>query len=476
MSLSSSDLVKRTVPLTTTQRAGLILAAIVLIVPMLINMPGLSLEGRRVFGIFLMAVVLWITEAIPLHATAAVIILLEILFISDQSPLPQSGDSPAPHKLFFETLASPILMLFLGGFVLADCSAKYALDKNLARVLLAPFGKKPAMIMLGLMLITAILSMFMSNTATTATMMAVVIPVVAQLPPNDKMRTGLVLAIPVAANVGGMGTPIGTPPNAIAVGALALNGVRIGFVTWMMMMVPYMIIVLITAWSILKVAFRTNVSEMSVRIDTKFDKSVGAWIFYITFVITIGLWLTEKLHGFSSSVVGFLPVTVLLATRVFSTRDLQSVQWHVLWLVAGGIALGVGVGQTGLDVYLISLVAWNELGSFLLGTVLVFVALVFGTLMSHSATANLLVPLAMSLSVSSAVAIDPVLAAVFVAAGASLAMALPISTPPNAIAVSTGMVETKHMAPIGIVLGLFGALLFITSAGWFWGMLGVLNK
>ncbi|MCP4247780.1 MAG: SLC13/DASS family transporter, partial [bacterium] len=149
---------------------GLALGLFALVFPWFLNLDGLSEPGHRILGVFLMAIVLWVTEAIPLYATAALIIFLQILFISDQAlwDLP-SGFDPPTSASYFATLAHPVLMLFLGGFFLAEGAARYRLDRNLARILLRPFGDSPRMIVLGLMVITALFSMFMSNTATTAT-------------------------------------------------------------------------------------------------------------------------------------------------------------------------------------------------------------------------------------------------------------------------------------------------------------------
>lgn len=453
---------------------GLAVAAAVFAVPWFFEFPGLSTEGHRLFSIFLAAVVLWITEAVPLHATATVIILLEILLISDKSLLPTGEDFNAPsYSAFFATLSAPVLMLFLGGFFLAHGAAKYDLDRNMARVLLKPFGTSARMILLGLIMITAVFSMFMSNTATTATMMAVVLPVMSQLPPGDRMRTGLALCIPVAANVGGMGTPIGTPPNAIAIGALSQVHVSVNFLQWIMMLGPFVLVILLAVWLLLGWFYGFKGKTIELSIDSKFDTSRPAVIFYCTFAGTIALWLTSGLHGVSSNIIGFVPVVVLLCTRVFSAKDMQSIHWHVLWLVAGGIALGKGVGDTGLDAWLLGLIHWESMSSVVIVAMLSLVALVLSTVISNSATANLIVPLAMTLTTSGAVGISPVVAAVFVAAGSSLAMALPISTPPNAVAMSTGAVKTRDMAIIGILVGGFGWGLFLLCGQWFFNLLGV---
>ncbi len=462
--------------MTRGRWAGLAVAVLMFAIPWFVHFDGLSVEGHRVFSIFLAAVVLWITEAVPLHATATIIILLEVLLVSDKGILPApEGFTPPPYKDFFATLAAPVLMLFLGGFFLAHGAAKYDLDRNLARVLLKPFGTSSRMILLGLIGITAVFSMFMSNTATTATMMAVVLPVMSQLPPGDRMRTGLALCIPVAANIGGMGTPIGTPPNAIAIGALAQADISVGFVQWMLMLVPFVVVILAVVWLLIGWIYRFGGKTIELSIDSTFNTSRPAKIFYFTFAATIVLWLTSGLHGISSNIVGFFPVVILLCTRVFSSKDLQSIQWHVLWLVAGGIALGAGVGKTGVDDWLLGLIQWDQMSSVVIIAMLSMVALVLSTVISNSATANLIVPLAMTLASSGSVGISPVIAAVFVAAGSSLAMALPISTPPNAVAMSTGAVKTRDMALVGILIGGLGWALFLVFGQWIWNALGVLT-
>lgn len=468
---------KKAAGLSPVRLIGLLAAAALFAVPWLLECEGLSGPGHRVFAIFLMAVVLWVTEAIPLHATAALIILLNILLVSNVAMIPLPKDfAPPAYQSFFYALANPVLMLFLGGFFLADGAAKYGLDKNLARILLKPFGTKPNRIVLGLMLIAAIFSMFMSNTATTATLMAVVLPVAAGLPAGDKARIALVLCIPFAANIGGMGTPVGTPPNAIALGALNKAGLNISFIEWMFMVMPFMLMLLGATWWILTRLFKSTATSISIDIRSTFDRSLQARLFYVVAGATILLWFTEPLHGIQSSIVGFVPVVVMLATRLISDKEFHSMQWSVLWLVAGGIALGDGVAKTGLDKWLIALVDWEGMSPGLIAAAMGAAALLFSTIISNSATANLLVPIGISLASSPSVAISPLSIGIFIALGSSLAMALPISTPPNAIAYATGAVKTKDMALAGGLVALVGLPIFIWLAPWFWTITGLMNQ
>ena len=202
-------------PADMARATAVLIALAVAAAPLLVPVADLEPEGRRMLAVFGVAVVLWVTEAVPLHATAVLIIGAEVALISDEAVVASSaGFEPEPFARYYGALAHPVIVLFLGGFFLADSAAKVDLDRNLAGVLLRPFARSNTALLAGLMAITALLSMFMSNSATTAAMMAVVVPVTLSLDPGDPFRKALVLAIPVAANIGGLGTPVGTPANA----------------------------------------------------------------------------------------------------------------------------------------------------------------------------------------------------------------------------------------------------------------------
>ncbi|QPK82117.1 SLC13/DASS family transporter [Schaalia sp. ZJ405] len=449
---------------------GQVGAAIAVVTFLFVELPGLDPAGSRMFGIFLAAILLWVTEAIPLFATAALVMLLEVLFVSDKAILAVAEDAPA-YTTFFGALANPVIILFLGGFMLADGAAKYKVDRALSAVLLKPFLGNPRLTVMGIMLITALMSMFMSNTATTATMFAVMMPVILGLP-EGKARTGIALSIPVAANVGGMGTPVGTPPNAIALGALDTIGMSISFLDWMLAAVPLMLVVLAVSWVF--ISWRYIPGDVPFVVDTsaKFDTSRNATIFYVTAVITVILWMTEAIHGLSSNVVGFIPVVVLLVLKVMTGDDLKTLDWPVLWLVAGGIALGSGVGSTGLDTWLLGSIEWEAIPAVLLLLVLALVGWVTSNVISHSASANLLIPMGIGLATT----VDSSTAeiAIVLALGCSLGMCLPISTPPNAIAYSTGTTPTKEMTIVGLVVGVVGVILLALVAPLTWGALGII--
>lgn len=467
------------------QVIGLVLAVTGLFLPQMIQFPGLSPAAGRMLGIFIMAVTLWITEAVPMHATAVLVILLEILCLSDGAifKLADTNYKPMPVATLFASLSHPVIILFLGGFFLADGACKFGLDKSLSALVLRPFGTRPKMVLLGLMLITAIFSMFMSNTATTATMMTVALPVMAMLPKGDRFRAAIALSIPVAANIGGIGTPIGTPPNAIALAALSAQKVPgiPTFMQWTMGATPFMLVFLAIGWTTLVMLFPCKEKEIKLDLSAKFDKSGPAMIFYATFLATVVLWMTEELQKYlfgvklDSNIVGFIPVVVLLCTKVFTVKDLQSLEWHVLWLVAGGIALGVGIDKTGMGAWFVGLFSWDKMNPFTLVALLTAAALFVGTFISHSATTNLLVPLVIPLAMSKGVKVDVVAAAIFVAIGSSLAMALPISTPPNAIAFATGEVKQKDMAIVGAIIGVLGWTIFVLLGPLVWRAMGIIK-
>ncbi|MDO5501835.1 MAG: DASS family sodium-coupled anion symporter [Actinomycetia bacterium] len=456
--------------LNPLQRIGLVLAVLIPPIPLLLDVPGLEPVGERMLAIFLLAIILWVCETVPLVATAVLVIFLEVLLISDQALLPVPDDVPTAAS-FYASLANPVIILFLGGFLIADAAAKYGLDRNLAAVVLRPFQESGRKTVLGLMLITASLSLFMSNTATTATMFAVLLPVLMALP-KGVGRTGFALCIPVAANIGGIATPVGSPPNAIALAALNERGHTITFLGWMIAALPVMLILLAVAWWLITRLFVPRELAVELDLDARFDVSPKAVVFYVVAGLTVLLWLTEPVHGIPATTVGFLPVVILLLTQVMSGEDIKVLQWPVLWLVAGGIALGAGVAASGLDDWLIGLVSWSALPTSLILVVLAGIALILGTTISNSATANLIIPIAMGLALT--VGLDPTVVAVVLALVCGLGMALPISTPPNAIAYATGEVSTGQMATVGGVIGVLGLVLLTVVMPTVWSWMGVL--
>lgn len=389
--------------------------------------------------------------------------------------------SVTKQRSVFATFADPIIILFLGGFFLADAATKYRLDINLARVLLKPFGTNPKFVLLGLMSVTAIFSMFMSNTATAAMMLALLTPVLALFKPEDRGRAAFALCIPVGANVGGIGTPIGTPPNAIALKAMQDMGLDVSFGKWMAFGIPFVIIMLLVGWLILIKMFPISQPslDLSKELKGKFLKTPKAIVVYATFIITILMWIIPKeYHGLDANTVAIIPIAVFSVTGVISKKDLKSMSWDVLWLVAGGFALGVALSETNLAKDMISAIPFGEWNSTVLLIGASCICLFMATFMSHTATAALLVPILAGvagamLATGSMDNPGAVALLVTVAFASSLGMALPISTPPNAMAYATGLVEQKGMAISGTILCILGLVITIVmmtllgSAGFF---------
>lgn len=427
---------------------------------------ALTVTQQRTIAIFAFAALMWMFEIIPNWTTSLLVIVLSLLTISNKGLgflcTPEAGEL-VNYKSIMAAFADPVIMLFLGGFVLAIMASKYGLDLTLAKFLLKPFGKKPKFILLGFLLVIAVFSMFMSNTATAAMMLAFLAPVLKTLPDSEKGKTGLALSIPVAANLGGIGTPIGTPPNAIAIGALENAGYSIPFVTWMSRMVPFVIIMLLFAWVLLLVLFPFKSKEIVLELPENKKKTdwrtVTVWV---TFIGTILLWVTESVTGINSNITALIPLGVLTCTGIFTKEDIKEINWSVLWLVAGGFALGTCLNETGLAKTIIGAIDFSAMNVVVLFIVAGLICYFLSNFISHSAAANLLIPIL--IVVGGALAGNPVFENMggvtalisFVAVCASVAMLLPISTPPNAIAASTGMVQTKDMVTVGIIIGVVG--------------------
>ena len=439
---------------------------------------ALTVVQQRVIALFVFAALMWIFEIIPNWTTSLLVIVLSLLTVSDKGIgffcKPEFGEL-VNYKSLMASFADPVVMLFLGGFVLAIMAEKYGLDVTMARALLSLFGTKPKMVLLGFLIVIAIFSMFMSNTATAAMMLAFLVPVLSKLPADDKGRIGLALSIPVAANLGGIGTPIGTPPNATAVKFLAEAGYDVTFGGWAVRMIPYVLIMILIAWVVLQLFFPFKSEKIVLEIpENNRKKDWKTTVVWITFIGTILLWATEQWTKINSNVVALIPLGVLTATGIFTKEDIKEINWSVLWLVAGGFALGTCLQGTGLAKVLINAIPFGAMSVVLVLVVAGVVCYFLSNFISNSATAALLIPILIVVAEGMAdpaasnnaqfMALGGTQAMIsFIAVCASIAMLFPISTPPNAIASSTGLVETKDMTKVGLIIGLVGFVL-----GYFW--------
>lgn len=434
---------------------------------------GLTVIQQRVIAIFVFATLSWLTEAIPSWATSLTIITSMCLTISNNSLAFFKGEESdtfgtlLKSKDIMAAFADPVIMLFLGGFILAIAATKSGLDVLLAKNLIRPFGKKSENVLLGFLLITGVFSMFVSNTATAAMMLTFLTPVFAALPANGKGRIALTMSIPVAANIGGMGTPIGTPPNAIALKVLndeaGLN-MGLSFGEWMAFMFPLAILVLLISWRIILKFFPFSQKTIELEISGKIHHGWRMWVVSGTFILTILLWCIPKdITGIDSNTVALIPMGIFAITGVITAKDLQAIDWSVIWMVAGGFALGLGMNGTGLADAAIESIpfgSWSPVAILVISGVICYA---LSNFISNTATAALLVPIlavvcsGMGENLAGIGGSATVL--IGIALSASSAMCLPISTPPNAIAYSTGLVEQKDMLKVGLTVGVITMIL-----------------
>jgi sodium-dependent dicarboxylate transporter 2/3/5 len=333
---------------------------------------------------------------------------------------------------------------------LALACTKTELDRWLAGILLGRLTGSPARLMAGVMAVTFVFSMFMSNTATAAMMMAVAAPLFASQTQGSSYSKGLVISIAVAANLGGIGTVIGTPPNAIVAAQLPAEH-KLDFFEWMTVALPPAIILGLLAYGLLwwKWVRGSDCDKLELAGMGKQDARTKRhrYVVMVVFAVTVTLWMGESIFGIPAPVVSFLPTVALAVFGIIDGRDVRALPWDVLLLLAGGLSLGVGVQQSGLAEWIASHVPANLGG---LGMALAFglIAVVLSNLMSNTATAAMLVPLAISLAPEDSVTM--VLLAIAMAC--SMAMALPISTPPNAIVFGSGRITARDFLLPGLVM------------------------
>ena len=402
---------------------------------------GLEPAGRWTFFILILAAGLWVTEAIPSFAVAILIIGLEILILGHPGGVLATGSKD--WEIFVRPWSSPIMWLFLGGFILGQAAQTTGIDRLFARYVLHWFGTRPAAILLGSMGITFIFSMFMSNTATTAMMMSVMAPLVASLDHRDTFAKAILLGVPFAANVGGMGTIIGSPPNAIDAGLLS-NIIHVDFLQWMKAGLPPAIVLFFVAWLFLRFSHPSQGTAIDIRgldWETRTGSQLAMWkrlLVMPVFLVTVGLWMTGPLHHMPTAVVSFIPITIFAITGILTVHEIRRLQWDVLLLLAGGLSLGVAIRETGLAVWLVNFLPADQLGAMALAFVLAYTTTILSNFMSNTAATNILAPIAIALAAGfEATVVIPL------ALGASSAMCLPISTPPNAIAYASGKLESR---------------------------------
>ena len=435
------------------------------------GLTNITVVEQRVIAVFAFAFAMWVTEAVPSWTSSVLIIVLLLLTCSNGSIsfLKVEGVKMISYKSLMYAFADPTIMLFLGGFVIAAVASKMGVDVQLAKALLKLFGKKSEFVLLGFLLVTGLFSMFISNTATAAMMLTFMAPVLRHMPVDGKGKIALAMAIPIGANIGGIATPIGTPPNAIALKFLndpeGLN-LGIGFGDWFGVMFPYALVLLLIAWALLMLLFPFKKKTIELVLEGETKHGWQLTVTYITMAVTIFLWMFDKATGLNANIVAMIPIAIFCVTGIFTKEDLNQINWSVLWLVAGGFALGTALYETGLDKHLIEAIPFQTWSPIVVIIAASVVCWILSNIIANTAAANLLIPVMVTLAVGMREMLVPfggeTTMLLSVTLAASLAMCLPISTPPNAIAYSTGMIETKDMMKVGVIMGVIGLVLAIS--------------
>jgi sodium-dependent dicarboxylate transporter 2/3/5 len=455
--------------------AGPLLAGLILAFP---PSAALSPEASRVAAVAVLMAVWWMTEALPLPATALLpLVLFPFLGIADVEAVGRS-------------YADPLIFLFFGGFVVATAIQKWQLNLRIALWTFRLARGHPAGCVAAAMAATAFLSMWVSNTATTMAMLPIALSIVAgvkrQAGAEDDadvaaFAAALMLGIAYAASIGGMGTLIGTPPNALFAGFMRDNyGIEVTFLDWMKIGVPAVAILLPVAWLILtRLAFRFSLPRLSVDaqgVGAELGRQgplprgarMTAAIAMLTGLAWIGApWLRQSLPmpaltdagiAMTASILLFaLPVDLRRGVFLLRWSDLQRLPWGVLIIFGGGLALAEAIGRSGLA-------AWVGGGIVALGglplTVLIFAAamlvVLLGELASNTAIAAIFLPIAGALAID--LGHGPVALALPIALAASVGFMLPVATPPNAIVYGSEAVTARQMLRAGALLDLVGVI------------------
>lgn len=468
---------------------GLFAGPAVLLLLLIAPLP-LADAPHKLAAILAMMVVLWVTEALPLAVTAVIGPVLAIVL------------RVAPARTAFAPFADPIIFLFIGSFMLAEAMFVHGLDRRIAFTALSSrcVGTSPARILIVFGGVTCFLSMWISNTATTAMMFPIGLSIVAHLTRgresehgSREFATAMMLMCAFGASVGGIGTPIGTPPNVIGIGMLnRIAGVDISFFAWMLLGVP--IVLLLFGFLVAYFYFQslrgltldtTGSGHIQEELRRLGPMSIGQRNVLVAFAVTVVLWLFPGVlvilgagqSGFARAYNQAVPESVAALTgavllfllplhwraRQFTLKWEEAVRidWGIILLFGGGLAMGELAFSTGLAESMgRGITSWLPVQSEASLTIIfTAVAIVMSEAASNTASANMIVPIA--IAVSQAAGIDPVQPALGATLGASMGFMMPISTPPNAIVYSSGHVPITAMMRHGIVLDVAGFVVIV---------------
>jgi len=422
-------------------------------------------EAQKVAAVTLLMAIWWVTEATPLAVTALVpLVLFPLLGVTTMT------GAAAPY-------ADPVIFLFLGGFVLGSAMERCGLHRRLGLACVATVGTTPSRLIAGVLCATAGISMWVSNSATAALMLPVVASVLAFVESKGQgmdeqsrrnLSSGLMLAVAYGANIGGLGTLIGSPPNALMAGYMAReHGVDVSFAQWMMVGLPVAAVMMVIGWAVLcwrrpvRLSLGGAVEMLQAERAKLGGMSAAERRVAVIFVITALAWilrplLTGFLPGLNDTVIAITAALALFLMpsgkeggRLAEHEDLRRLPWDILILFGGGLSMAAAIGSSGLATYLGSLLtAANALPSFLL-ILLVAIAIKFLTeLTSNTATAATFLPIGGALAM--VIGSDPLIMSLVIAMSAGVAFMMPVGTPPNAIAYSTGRIALREMMATGI--------------------------
>ena len=436
--------------------------------------PTYALERDGVYTMFILlfAAGLWTTEAIPAFAVSLLIIALEIVLLG--FPNLDFATPSDNWKVYLQPWYSPLIFLFLAGFIMAAAASKTKLDLWLAKTILFYVGSKPHNIITGLIGITFVLSMFISNTATAAMMMTILIPMSRNVKESNPFKKSIFLAVVVGANLGGMATIIGTPPNAIAVGILGEEAPS--FIAWMVMALPPALAVTLILRLVILKLYPSNEPFIDIQMIKEVERSdnstkdfskiptVPSWKQYVTmiiFTLTVLMWLSGPLHHIPTTVVSLIPIIGFTLFGIIDADDIATIRWDVIILIIGGLSLGLAVSKTGLDLWFATLISTDGLSILLVMFIFSYLIVIISNFMSNTAAANIMLPIVIAIAITISEH-STQMVVVGVALSASFAMSLVVSTPPNAIVYASNKVDSKDFLILGAITALIGPVTVIT--------------
>lgn len=451
---------------------------------LLIDPPaGMPREAWRVAAVAALLATWWVTEAIPIAATALVpLVLFPVLGIAPMTA------AAAPY-------ANPVIFLFLSGFLLAAALQRVGLHRRLALAIVAAVGTRPDRLVLGFIAATAAVSMWVSNTATVVMLLPLATPVLELLRGRDasggdahaqrQFEVALLLGIAYAASIGGLGTLIGTPPNALLSGfMLETHDVRISFGRWMLLGVPLVLAGVPLCWLVLtRVMFRVHGAALPGTADALHAQraalgrvSRGEWIVGAVVASAAACWILQPVleravPGLTEAGIGLAAALLLFilpgdggGTRALDWKATEGVPWGVLILFGGGLSLAAAIQGSGLAAWLgDALGGVRALPLWLVVLVVTTVVVFLTELTSNTATAAAFLPLSSSLAVG--IGADPLVLTVPTALAASIGFMMPVGTPPNALVFGTGRVRIAEMVRAGLLLNL-AMIVVVTLLSW----------